>query len=101
MRRQTGHFVVYLARLPDHEAVRLGLAVSRQIGNAVVRNRIKRRLRESFRCDLKTILPPATALMVVAREGAAQLKTQEITAELRAPLAQMADQLENTQRAQS
>ena len=32
---------------------RLGLAVSRKVGNAVVRNKIKRRLREIFRKQLK------------------------------------------------
>jgi ribonuclease P protein component len=102
MRRQTGHFVLYLAQLPGQEAVRLGLAVSRQIGNAVVRNRIKRRLRESFRCGLKAILPRTTALMVIAREGAARLKTQEITAELITPLSQMVvDKLESTRTRQS
>jgi len=30
---------------------RLGLSISKQIGNAVVRNRWKRRIRESFRCS--------------------------------------------------
>jgi len=81
-RFQTRHFVVYLARLTGAGAPRLGLAVSRQIGNAVVRNRIKRRLREGFRCRLKPLLAPASALLIVARAGAAQLKTQEMAAEL-------------------
>jgi len=38
-----------LARTGPSEGVRLGLTVPRAIGGAVVRNRIKRRLREAFR----------------------------------------------------
>jgi ribonuclease P protein component len=95
LRQQTRHFVIYLARLPDQDAVRLGLAVSREIGKAVVRNRIKRRLRESFRCCLKAALPPASAVMIVARKGAAEVKTQEITAELTPPLSRLVAKLES------
>ncbi|WP_052567335.1 ribonuclease P protein component [Candidatus Magnetobacterium casense] len=35
---------------------RLGLAVSRRIGNSVVRNKVKRRLREAFRRELISYL---------------------------------------------
>ena len=38
-----------LARKGDETGVRLGLTVPRVVGSAVVRNRIKRRLREVFR----------------------------------------------------
>ncbi|NBC10277.1 MAG: ribonuclease P protein component [Planctomycetes bacterium] len=53
----------------DH--LRLGLTVSRRVGNAVTRNRIKRRLREAFRLgradwptglDLVVIVHPHEAL---------------------------------------
>ena len=93
IRFQTEHFVIYLTTLPDQDAARLGLAVSRRIGNAVARNRTKRRLRESFRCSLKTVLCPGSAIMVVAREGAAELKTQEVTAELKPALSRMTERL--------
>lgn len=43
---------------------RLGLTVSRKVGNAVVRNRVKRQLREIFR---KTHLPEGLDLVVIGR----------------------------------
>lgn len=79
--------------LPDQRAARLGLAVSRQIGNAVVRNRIKRRLRESFRCELKPTLGLGSAVVIIARKGAGGLKTPAVTAELKPVLSRMAKKL--------
>lgn len=43
---------------------RLGVSVSRRVGNAVVRNSWKRRLREAFR-RVRTRLPPADYVVVV------------------------------------
>jgi len=47
---------------------RLGLAVGKVVGGAVVRNRIKRLLREAFRLH-RGELPPAHDLVVVAKAG--------------------------------
>jgi ribonuclease P protein component len=57
---------------------RLGLAVSRRIGGAVVRNRVKRRLRELFRRH-KLLLCPACDVVFVARQGAAEASLEEYT----------------------
>lgn len=49
---------------------RVGLTVSTKVGGAVVRNRIKRRLREIYRKE-RDALPPRIDLVLVAKSGAA------------------------------
>ena len=50
---------------------RLGLAVPKAVGTAVVRNRIKRRLREAFRARLPE-LPQDQDYVLVVRPGLAE-----------------------------
>lgn len=80
-RRQSGHFVVLRGpgRAPDRP--RLGLTVSRRVGGAVARNRVKRRVREWFRQE-RGRLAPGTDWVVIARRGAAELETRALWAEL-------------------
>jgi ribonuclease P protein component len=64
-RHDLGALIVYAAPngLP---ACRLGLSVSRKVGGAVQRNRLKRMLREAFR-HLAPELPAGMDLVIVAR----------------------------------
>ncbi|WP_423962446.1 ribonuclease P protein component [Candidatus Binatus sp.] len=83
MRFQSPHFVVYASRLEhEPERSRLGVTVSRRIGNSVLRNRVKRRVREIFRKGLRASLPVGTSLVVIARGGAGALESATIDDEL-------------------
>jgi len=78
------HFTV-LAR-PHPGWSRLGVTVSRKIGGAVTRNRVKRRIREAFRRHPQHLLPDHD-LVVIAKPGAEDLPLGEIVRELSAVLA--------------
>jgi len=64
-----GPLVLYAAPRQDSSGdARLGLSVSQRIGNAVVRNRWKRVLREAFRA-VRPALPGGTDYVIVVRSG--------------------------------
>jgi ribonuclease P protein component len=67
---------------------RLGLAVPRAVGSAVVRNRVKRLLRESWRALLPDI-PPGRDYVLVARPGLAEPADARGTEWLSAEIAEM------------
>jgi ribonuclease P protein component len=62
---------------------RLGLVVSRKIGGAVQRNRVKRVCRECFRA-WPDLLPPGVDLVVIARPGAQALGLAAVRSEWQA-----------------
>ena len=79
-RVSTRHFSLHL-RLRDGGFCRLGMAVSRKVSpDAVVRNRIKRQIRETFRLRYRE-LPPGDCI-VVARQGAGALDKGALRADL-------------------
>lgn len=74
------HFVVY-GRGNGGRTARLGITVSRKVGKAVVRNRVKRWLREAFRRNLAR-LPGGVDLVFVARPEAPAQAYAAVEAEL-------------------
>ena len=71
---------------------RLGLSVSRKVGGAVDRNRVKRCLREAFWAEAER-LPEGSDYVVVARPDARDLAEREGMPGVRAALAELVDQL--------
>ncbi len=67
---------------------RLGLSVSRKVGGAVERNRVKRLLREAFRTE-GAVLPPGTDVVLVARRDLRELAAREGLAGVRELLAEL------------
>lgn len=77
--RHTPHFLVSMAPSPTGTA-RLGVVVTKRLGKAVKRNRVKRLLREYFR--LHKGLLPFKDIVIVAKKGASLLTWQQTKAEL-------------------
>jgi len=89
------YFVLYAFPREDGAAVgspRLGLSVSRRVGGAVDRNRVKRVLREAF-WEEAARLPEGSDYVVVARPDALGLAEREGMPGVRTALAELVDGL--------
>jgi ribonuclease P protein component len=71
------HLVLYaFPRGAEADGPRLGVSVSRKVGGAVHRNKVKRLLREAFRAR-EDDLPPDHDFVVVARPDVRELAERE------------------------
>ncbi|MGO9190300.1 MAG: ribonuclease P protein component [Streptosporangiaceae bacterium] len=79
--RVVGHLLVRQDALHQREPARVGFVVSRAVGSAVTRNRVKRRLRELMRGYLQS-LPGGSLLVVRANAAAAHASQADLAADL-------------------
>ncbi|MGC8476427.1 MAG: ribonuclease P protein component [Acetobacteraceae bacterium] len=74
----------------DQAPARLGFTVTRKIGNAVVRNRTRRRLRAAARLVLGQAPCPGLDLVLIGREATRARDFAALVEDLRAALARAA-----------
>jgi ribonuclease P protein component len=82
--------VLYVFPRGDEAQPRLGLSVSRKVGGAVERNRVKRLLREAFAQESER-LPDGTDAVIVARTEARALAEREGLDGIRRVLVELLD----------
>lgn len=80
-RRRQSALAVVIARQGNQSWTRIGLTVSRKVGPAVVRNRVKRRLREIFRRN-KANFPAHHDIVIIARQAAAEASFETLQADI-------------------
>jgi ribonuclease P protein component len=72
---QNRHFIAYCCP-NQRETTRLGVTVTKRIGKAVTRNRIKRRIREHFRLNREQF-DSYLDMNIIAKKEAADLTSEE------------------------
>lgn len=82
---------VLLARANGGEAMRFGITVTKKIGNAVVRNRMKRRFRELLRDALPTEGLAGHDHVLIGREGGVERDFAQLREELSLALRRAAE----------
>ena len=74
------HLVLY-ARKNRTSTNRVGITVSKKLGHAVVRNRVRRRLREAYRLN-EDLFQPGWDIVLVARSRSIDAPFESLTASL-------------------
>ncbi|HJZ87795.1 MAG TPA: ribonuclease P protein component [Polyangia bacterium] len=78
---QSPHFLVFV-RTGSQPSTRIGITVSKKVGGAVQRNRIKRLVREVFRRN-KSLFPGGKDIVLVAKRNAIEIDYAGLVQEMR------------------
>ena len=85
----TAGFVLQARERGDGGPGRVGFTVSRKVGTAVERNRVRRRLREVVRLSGAAGLPAGRDYVLVGRRAALSLPFEQITEDFRRALGRL------------
>ena len=75
-------FLVEVLDRNDGLSPRVGFTVTKKVGNAVVRNRVRRRLREAVRTHAASDMTPGNDYVIVGREDVLAIPFGQLKAEL-------------------
>ncbi|TGQ74352.1 MAG: ribonuclease P protein component [Mesorhizobium sp.] len=81
-KRRGRFFLVEVLDRGDGGAPRVGYTVTKKVGNAVVRNRVRRRLREAVRTHAADDMKPGNDYVIVGRDDALSAPFGQLKAEL-------------------
>jgi ribonuclease P protein component len=79
-RRSSSHFTVFF-RANQMPVSRFGFSIKKALGGAVVRNRIRRRIREIVRCH-RTEIPTGWDIVIHPKSSVARAEFAALTADL-------------------
>ncbi len=91
--------MLYVFPRGGDEPPRLGMSVSRKVGGAVERNRVKRLLREAFALEAAR-LPIGSDAVVIARTGAGPLAETQGLDGVHSALVELIDKVDGVRAAQ-
>jgi ribonuclease P protein component len=78
--------IVQMRMRADDRPPRVGFTVTKKLGNAVTRNRIKRRLREAARLSLTSIARPGYDYVLIGRSITAKRRFADLQEDIVAAL---------------
>ena len=88
----TPGFLLQMRNREDTGAARVGFTCTKKLGNAVARNRIKRRLREIVRLSLGTVAQPSHDYVLIGRSAAATRDFEKLQSDLISALSKIHSQ---------
>lgn len=74
----SNYFLTYIKKTEEENCIRIGFIVTKKIGNAVVRNKVKRRIKEALR-NIEYDTDIGIAMVFIARKAVIEADYLNIT----------------------